>query len=490
MERLSRILNVLLVVCSISFSTALVLVVYFVYQNGEIQSLKAELLSKNELQAELLKSQPLDQSLFPHINKEIGYVLNPHMQDSTWHAPEGESYPINALGLRGPEIKRKEVGVTRVLLVGDSMFFGYKLREQEKLSHLLNKYTSQRLGDSERVEFVTIALPGWNTRSEVAFLESHLRLLDPDVLIWWPIPNDIEDVAGAIPPGTLALWASPQAEDQTPFGGLSLFHKRSVSEMPILARRKSDNWELIIGFHAKYDIPVLLMSVMGMTTYPESDSFNPALVDLPMVYGKDKRWATSATDLHPTGWANHIIAMGILRKLIQLGNIPKIEFAPEDNPILQSFKDEEIRLSGERGNGPSKPNTWQWLIQTPTQFDSKEGNKSAGALYGIGHDGKMARAGTLFLRDPGNSSRVILNIALPQGMDKYPGTAKFSIRNRNLEERHAIVTMDSESVEVTLAVPEPSENVPLYEISWLFDYSLCRGPSNCSVGKLLKARFK
>jgi hypothetical protein len=75
-------------------------------------------------------------------------------------------------------------------------------------------------------------------------------------------------------------------------------------------------------------------------------------------------------------------------------------------------------------------------------------------------------------------------------MDKYPGTAKFSIRNRNLEERHTIVTMDSENVEVALAVPEPSENVPLYEISWLFDYSPCRGPSNCSVGKLLKARFK
>jgi hypothetical protein len=490
MERLSRILNVLLVVCSISFSTALVLAAYFVYQNGEIQNLKAELLSKNELQAELLKSQPLDQSLLPHINKEIGYVLNPHMQNSTWRASEGESYPINALGLRGPEIKRKEAGVTRVLLVGDSMFFGYKLREQEKLSHLLNKYTSQRLSDSERVEFVTIALPGWNIRSEIAFLESHLRLLDPDILIWWPIPNDIEDVAGAIPPGTLALWASPQAEHQTPFGGLSLFHKRNASGMPALAKRASDTWELITRFHAKYDIPIAIMSVMGLTIYPETDSFNPEHIDLPKIYGQDKRWALSATDSHPTGWANHIIAMGILRKLIQLGNIPEIEFAPEDIPILQSFKDEEIRLSGERGNGPHKPNSWNWLILTPTEFDSNDGKKSTGALYGIGYDGKMARAGTLFLRDPGNSSQVILNIALPQGMDKYPGTAKFSIRNRNLEERHAIVTMDSESVEVTLAVPEPSQNVPLYEISWLFDYSLCRGPSNCSVGKLLRARFK
>lgn len=490
MERLSRILNVLLVVCSISLSTALVLAVYFFYQNGEIQHLKAELLSKNELQAELLKSQPLDQSLLPHINKEIGYVLNPHMKNSTWRASEGESYPINALGLRGPEIKRKESGVTRVLLVGDSMFFGYKIKEQEKLSHLLNKYTSKRLNDSERVEFVTIALPGWNIRSEIAFLESHLRLLDPDILIWWPIPNDIEDIAGAIPPGILALWASPQAEDQTSFGGLSLFHKRNASGMPSLIKRESDNWKLIARFHAKYDIPIVLMSIMRSTDYPENDSLNPAYIDLPLIYGKDKRWAISATDSHPTGWANHIIAMGILRKLIQLGTIPTMEFAAEDNPILQSFKDEEIKLSGERGNGPREPNLWNWMIQTPTQFDSNDGKKSKGALYGIGYDGKMSRAGTLFLRDPGNSSQVILNIALPQGMDKYPGTAKFSIRNRNLEERHAIVTMDSENVEVTLAVPEPSENVPLYEISWLFDYSLCRGPSNCSVGKLLKARFK
>ena len=245
MKSPTRVLNLLLVLCSISLPTAMVLLGYFFFQYQEIENLKASLQSENELQSQLMSAQPLENSVEPHLVDEIGIVLNTGMGQSAFKAHQDDVYKVNSLGLRGEEIKRKKQDVTRILLVGDSMVFGWKLKDEDRLSSILNRYVSERVTNGNRVEFHTVAMPGWNVRSARAFLESHVRLLDPDLIVWWTIENDIEDVAGVIPPGQLAQWASPQDRDQSPFAGLSRLHLKSGSFMPAIAERRRENIELI-----------------------------------------------------------------------------------------------------------------------------------------------------------------------------------------------------------------------------------------------------
>lgn len=483
-----RVLTLLLVICSISVPTAAVFTGYFFFQNQEIENLKIQLLSENELQAQLVNAQPLEKSLVPHLVDDIGYVLNPHMERSAFRAHEDDSYPVNSLGLRGQEITTKKEGAIRILIVGDSLVFGWKLLEKDRLSNVLNKYASKINTAKKKVEFFTIALPGWNVKSERAFLESHLRLLDPDLVIWWTIPNDVEDVAGAIPPGILARWASPQDKDQSPFIGLSNFQKRSGSFMPLIADRRNENIELIKSFQLKYDIPVLLIASPSLLDYSQALFFDGKQIFIPQKYRQDQRWKLSASDGHPSPWANNIIALGVLSKLIRSELIPAIEFGGEDLEIVQNFsKLDAITKPKKIGSDFEFSNT---LAQIPIEYKHDEINLRRSVLYGVTPDGIMAKSGALFLRDPVNSSHISISIRPPINIDKYPGTAKFTVRNRNYEETHTNVNIDKKNVTAVLELPIEQSNSPVYEVSWNFDFSLCTSPSSCSVGTLIYAGFQ
>jgi len=487
-EPTRRILNVLLLICSVSLPVSIFLTAYFLLQRQEIANLKASLLSRSELQAEVLSAQPLKQTLMPHLVDDISFVLNPYAKRSAIAAPEGETYPINSLGLRGEEIERKQAGVTRILLVGDSVVFGWKLKEEDKLSSILNQYTAERIHGEKRVEFLTVALLGWNVRSERAFLESHLFLLEPDLVVWWSIGNDIADTPGVIPPGTLANWASPQAKDQSSFAPLSALNRRGGSFMPAIAERREENIDLIASFQSKYDVPIVLLGLPAIDEYQRTHPFHPPQIFIPPEYSDDERWALSATDGHPSAWANHVLAVGVLRKLIQLGTIPELEFAVADTAVALAFEETEARRL--EAPEPQPEDFSSQLAQIPTEYGSEDGRDSKSVLYGVGPGAEMAKAGTLFLRDPKGSAYVTLSIAPPPNIGKYPGTARFTVRNRNREETHTTVRIDSVRTEVRLPVPETQEGLPVYEISWTFDYLFCEGPGDCSVGKLLQARFE
>jgi hypothetical protein len=481
MQASTKLLTLLLTICSFSVPTALFLIGYFLLQQHEISELKAHLLSKNALQSQLLATQPLEKSVIPHLVNDIAFVLNPYMKKSAFKAYKGESYPVNSLGLRGKEINKKQAGVKRILIVGDSIVFGWKLKEKETLSSILNNYTKDL---KQKFEFITIALPGWNIKSENAFLESHLRLLDPDLIIWWSIANDIEDVSGAIPPGYLAYWASPHAKDQSPFRGLSSLHKRSGSFMPTIAERRKENVETILSFREKYPIPIMLIDLPALQEHNNASVFDGQQLLIPKQYKQDKRWRLSISDGHPTLWANHIIAIGILSKLSRLEFISKIDFTQEEKKIEAVFKSSEIKKDKKENNSFSKI-----LAQIPNQYESNNRSLAKSVLYGIATDGTMNRAGTLFLKNTTNSSYLLMRIESVMNIDKYPSTAIFTIRNQDYKTTQKKVKIAKKLLEIKLEIPINKRDFPIYEISWKFDFLLCNAPNACSVGKLLTAKF-
>lgn len=85
----------------------------------------------------------------------------------------------------------------RVAVVGDSVAFGYGVRDDEtlaaRLEHHLN--AAPAAPDSRRrpVACFTIASPGWNLRQSLRFLETHADAIRPDVVVLLPMNNDLYD---------------------------------------------------------------------------------------------------------------------------------------------------------------------------------------------------------------------------------------------------------------------------------------------------------
>lgn len=486
MNRQQRLLTLMLVVCSVSLPTAIIFGLNFFIQNSAIQDLKSRLLAETELQAQLLAAAPSDYSLTPHRIKNIGFVLNPHSQSSTFKAPEGTSYRINSLGLRGGEIEKKTDAETRILLVGDSVVFGWKLHDEDRLSSILNRLYARYSSDDQRTRFATVALPGWNVESAHAFLESHLRLLDPDAVVWWTIANDVEDVPGVIPPAQLANWASPQADNSTPFSALTSLQKRTRALIPIIQDKRAANLAAIRSFQDRYNIPVFLIADDSLLDEHARTLFSDQHIRIPQRFLDDSRWPLSRSDRHPTPWANEVMALGILDKLMRAGIIEHLDFNDEALRVTQAVAALESREPSASPAGMGSADTQSRL---PTGFRLDDPKLREGLVYGIGSDGEMSQAGTLLLRDPGRSSALLLTFAPVANMEKYPGSVLVTVRNRALNETTVVIGVDSSLVATELRLPAGKANSPIYEVSWTFDYVECQRPSVCASGRLIEARF-
>lgn len=504
-ESLEQLARILLAVSSVSIVTALGLGAYLFFQWNVIAELRGQLLSEIDLQTELLAEQELDQAVMPHFSPEVGFVLNPYLKESTLWGFDGRAYSINWLGLRGPNIAAKQKGTTRVVIVGDSVLFGWHLEDDDRLSEILNRRVDREPGLHSRIEFVTAALPGWNVRSEVAFLERHIRLLDPDAIVWWAIPNDIEDVAGVIPPGRLASWASPQKVQESPFAMLSSFHLSKLGALvPSIRKKQVENIERVEKFQEKYPVPVFMIGFPGLDAYVETHSFSPNRIHIPREILRDERWSLTPTDGHPSPWANRQLASGILHELIRGGIVPEIAMDPEESAIGLSFGEaghvsaalEESPASavaalvaGEDPSGRESmaPGAWR---QIPEAFALENRDKSV--VYGVDLNARMAKTGAILLRGDADqaSQEIVIRLELPANMSKFPGSSVWTVRDRFGGATRAAIDLEAHEREFRIPVPLRVDGDSIFEISWEFDYSECDTASRCWSARLLAANFE
>lgn len=115
------------------------------------------------------------------------------------HAPNsharlmGTDVRINALGLRSPEVApRPEPGVRRVLVLGDSMTFGWGVEEHETYSRVLEQMLNASGPSGQRHEVINAGVGNYNTSQEVAwFTERGLAYEPAEVVLGFYI-NDAE----------------------------------------------------------------------------------------------------------------------------------------------------------------------------------------------------------------------------------------------------------------------------------------------------------
>lgn len=104
-------------------------------------------------------------------------------------------YRVNALGLRGPETTlEKPEGVRRVAVLGDSIAFGYWVRDEQGFARQLEGLLQAVGARGGRVEVLNFGVPGYNLEQEIETLRAKALAYSPDLVVVLFCLNDLEGV--------------------------------------------------------------------------------------------------------------------------------------------------------------------------------------------------------------------------------------------------------------------------------------------------------
>ena len=128
----------------------------------------------------------LDQMI---IEEPIGYRFPPNMS-GRFH---GVHVQTNSLGLRDREIPTiKSPAEYRILMMGDSVVFGMGVEFEDSIPFQLEHLLNQEAGQDRRYRTVNMGVPSYNTEQELIQLRDVGLSLEPDLVLLFFIPNDIE----------------------------------------------------------------------------------------------------------------------------------------------------------------------------------------------------------------------------------------------------------------------------------------------------------
>jgi hypothetical protein len=100
------------------------------------------------------------------------------------------SVSINELGLRDRDLEKKKRGELRILLLGDSVTFGWGVPVETTFGRKLETLLTAKLGRPVRT--VNSGVGGYNTVQEQAFIRTYIDVIEPDTVILLFVRNDIE----------------------------------------------------------------------------------------------------------------------------------------------------------------------------------------------------------------------------------------------------------------------------------------------------------
>jgi lysophospholipase L1-like esterase len=119
---------------------------------------------------------------YPEPTPEIGFVLKP---DFCLHIKENV-IRTNKFGFRIPrnvEFK-KEKGLFRVVLLGDSIIFGYNTYEDVTISSLINNELKRyKIPGTKEIQTLNFGVPGYNMTQYLAVLKKYGLKYKPDVVV-------------------------------------------------------------------------------------------------------------------------------------------------------------------------------------------------------------------------------------------------------------------------------------------------------------------
>lgn len=154
-------------------------------------------------------------------NSVLGYEMKPGMRCG--------KIVINNLGFRGPDIEReKRPGVSRLVILGDSIAFGVEVNQEETFSGLLQQRLNQEGLAGRRWEVINAAVGGYDLYQ---YREQYLyrcRSLCPDLVVVGICQNDLKPTG----PYSLDFWGMVRGDvlDADPVPGPPILEKLEVYE--------------------------------------------------------------------------------------------------------------------------------------------------------------------------------------------------------------------------------------------------------------------
>ncbi|HEX5011711.1 MAG TPA: hypothetical protein VFY71_15065 [Planctomycetota bacterium] len=275
-----------------------------------------------------------------HPDPLVGYTLRPEASLEIL----GGRVESDALGMRRRPGPPPAPDALRLLVVGDSVAFGFGLDDDQTLACRLEALLAdvRRPGDPP-VACFTVALPGWNHRNAVHFVLDHIDELDPDLVIYVPVANDLNDMDVMDQLGRRRLAPDPaQADpwlfapsarvelfrahfgDATPAGATAMLSDLS----PESARRYDDNVASIAALrHALLHRGCRLVVAMyryGQYATVLQERLQARLPDLPVVplFARLPAELTLGFDPHPGPRAQEIMARWLAEYLLGVRWVP------------------------------------------------------------------------------------------------------------------------------------------------------------------------
>lgn len=118
-------------------------------------------------------------------------VLNYRLKPNSVSYAGDIAYKLNSLGFRDVERPYEKGAKFRILVLGDSVAFGYKVKFEDIFSRQLEHLLAER-HPAKEIEVLTLAMPGLNTLQEGHLLTTVGAKFDPDLLLLAYSINDAE----------------------------------------------------------------------------------------------------------------------------------------------------------------------------------------------------------------------------------------------------------------------------------------------------------
>jgi hypothetical protein len=186
----------------------------------------------------------LDDALF----HSVPLLANPRYDDlimQDWFGRRGRphaqfgKWKLNSLGFRGPELRHKESGCIRVVVLGASESFGF----YESPEHEYPRVLQQKLAGRGCVEVVNAAVIGMQLGSMRRYWSNWVARIQPDVVVVYPSPLFYLASSTPTPSGTSdAVTPSAGAGEVPATSGTARFESRFIKRLRAVVTGALPRW--------------------------------------------------------------------------------------------------------------------------------------------------------------------------------------------------------------------------------------------------------
>ncbi len=156
------------------------------------------IVSSTEIISRIIGLKPFPEIPYADSDYEVEWELRKNFDDDSWLVrdnPDGTKSKIriktNSLGLRDEDFsEEKSSDEFRVLFLGDSVIFGFKLNIEETVPYYFN-LLGQGIFNKKKLRTINAGVDGYSTFQEFSYLKKRGIKLSPDLVILGFVLNDI-----------------------------------------------------------------------------------------------------------------------------------------------------------------------------------------------------------------------------------------------------------------------------------------------------------